>query len=176
MKAWSYKDDDGGISIYYAETPGQVKAQHQREYMREHMAKRQHKEEPKVEQHEEIAEQKPLEVDPQTNLVIEKESPIKRSLEIIKRDTENEIHRPPSPPPKNDIINHPNHYCYGGIETIDFIKAKLTPEEFRGFLKGTAIKYQSRAGHKDDEIQDLKKARWYQDRLISELENERKST
>ncbi len=39
---------------------------------------------------------------------------------------------------KKDNIN-PNHYTFGGIETIEYLKAKLTPEEFRGFLKGKCI-------------------------------------
>lgn len=67
---------------------------------------------------------------------------------------------------KSDNINHPDHYCYGGIETIEYIKAKLSPEEYRGYMKGSVIKYLSRAGHKDDVIQDLKKAQWYLNRLI----------
>jgi hypothetical protein len=32
-----------------------------------------------------------------------------------------------------DKIN-PDHYMTGGIETIDFIKAKLTEEQFKGYL------------------------------------------
>ena len=72
---------------------------------------------------------------------------------------------------KSDIINHPDHYCYGGIETIEYIKAKLSPEEYRGYMKGSVIKYLSRAGHKDDAIQDLKKAQWYLNRLIEEGAN-----
>ena len=43
--------------------------------------------------------------------------------------------------PKTDNVNHPAHYKVGGIETIDYIEAKLTPEEFRGYLKGNALKY-----------------------------------
>lgn len=68
----------------------------------------------------------------------------------------------------NDAIN-PSHYTVGGIETIDFMKAKSTHEEFCGHLRLTAIKYLSRAGHKDDAIQEYKKAQWYINRLIEEL-------
>ncbi|MFN9911697.1 MAG: DUF3310 domain-containing protein, partial [Pirellulaceae bacterium] len=39
-----------------------------------------------------------------------------------------------------DLVNHPPHYKAGGIETIDFIEAKLTREEFIGYLKGNALK------------------------------------
>jgi hypothetical protein len=67
--------------------------------------------------------------------------------------------------PKVDVVNHPPHYKVGGIEVIDFIKAKLTPEEFRGYLKGNVLKYTSRAGHKDDVTQDIDKMVWYATKL-----------
>jgi hypothetical protein len=69
-----------------------------------------------------------------------------------------------------DAVNHPAHYKIGGIETIDYMKAKSTPEEFKGHLRLTAIKYLSRTGYKDDALQDLKKAQWYLNRLIEECE------
>lgn len=71
-----------------------------------------------------------------------------------------------------DIVNSPDHYTSGGIETIEFIKAKLSKDQFHGYLKGNVIKYLSRAGKKDDEIQDLKKAQWYLTKLIEELQDE----
>lgn len=74
--------------------------------------------------------------------------------------------------PKVDMVNHPPHYTAGGIETIDYIKAKLTPEEFIGYLKGSVIKYTSRAGKKDDIVQDLEKAQWYMNRQIKALKGE----
>jgi len=64
-----------------------------------------------------------------------------------------------------DAVN-PDHYKIGGIETIDYLRAKLTPEEFAGYCRGNALKYISRAGHKDNADQDLAKARWYLDRLL----------
>jgi len=67
--------------------------------------------------------------------------------------------------PKEDMVNHPPHYKVGGIEVIDFIKAKLTPEEFRGYLKGNVLKYTSRVGHKDDAKQDIGKMVWYATKL-----------
>jgi hypothetical protein len=66
----------------------------------------------------------------------------------------------------SDMVNHPSHYTHGGIETIDYMEAKSTDEEFCGHLRLTAIKYLSRTGLKDDEIQDLEKAAWYLNRLI----------
>jgi len=68
-----------------------------------------------------------------------------------------------------DPINHPAHYTHGGIETIDFIQAKLTPEEFRGYLKGNILKYGSRIGHKDNDMQDAGKLAWYTNKLRTVL-------
>ena len=68
-------------------------------------------------------------------------------------------------PKQYDPIN-PTHYQIGGIETIDYIEAKLTPEEFKGYCKGNSIKYISRAGYKGKERDDYKKAAWYLDRLL----------
>jgi hypothetical protein len=69
---------------------------------------------------------------------------------------------------KKDSVNHPVHYTKGGIETIDFIQAKLTPDEFRGYLKGNIIKYTTRERFKGKK-EDCEKLAWYAKRL-SELE------
>jgi hypothetical protein len=66
----------------------------------------------------------------------------------------------------NDMVNHPPHYTYGGIETIEFLEAKSTPAEFAGYLRLNCLKYLSRAGHKEDAVQDYKKAAWYLNKLI----------
>lgn len=70
-----------------------------------------------------------------------------------------------------DKIN-PDHYKTGGIETIDFIKAKLTDEQFKGYLAGNVIKYLSRFEHKAGE-EDLQKAGWYLNRLLMSQEKRR---
>jgi hypothetical protein len=75
------------------------------------------------------------------------------------------------PGSSKDMVNSPSHYTQGGIETIDYIKAKLTPEEFKGYLKGNIIKYTSRAGLKDEVAQEFKKAQWYIQRMIDELDS-----
>jgi len=64
-----------------------------------------------------------------------------------------------------DAVNQPNHYTQGGIETIEVIKQKLTPEEFAGYCKGNVIKYVTREAHKGG-TEDLEKARKYLDFLI----------
>lgn len=74
-----------------------------------------------------------------------------------------------------DMVNSPPHYKVGGIETIDYMKAKSTPEEFKGHLRLTAIKYLSRTGYKGDALQDLKKAQWYLNRLVQECEEDSKT-
>ena len=43
-----------------------------------------------------------------------------------------------------DEVNNPPHYNNGTIETIDVIKASMSKEEFRGYLKGNIVKYISR--------------------------------
>lgn len=65
-----------------------------------------------------------------------------------------------------DMVNHPPHYTDGGIETIDYMKAKMPPEQFEGYLIGNVLKYVSRYGKKNG-VQDLEKARWYLDKAIS---------
>ena len=62
-----------------------------------------------------------------------------------------------------DMVNSPPHYTKGGIETIDFIQAKLSPEEYRGYLRGNLLKYASRMGAKGED--DAGKAAWYAKRL-----------
>lgn len=67
-----------------------------------------------------------------------------------------------------DPVNSPEHYTDGGIETIDFIQAKLDEEQFYGYCLGNAMKYLSRAGKKGDWREDLRKAVWYLNRAIGE--------
>ena len=64
-----------------------------------------------------------------------------------------------------DEVNHPAHYTQGGIECIAAIEAALTPEEFRGYCKGNAIKYLWRMNYKGGK-QSLEKAMWYMKRLL----------
>ena len=71
-----------------------------------------------------------------------------------------------------DMVNHPPHYTYGGMETIDIMEAKSTHEEFKGHLKLTAFKYLTRAGHKDSELQDAKKTQFYVNRWVKTIEKQ----
>lgn len=72
----------------------------------------------------------------------------------------------------NDMVNHPKHYMLAnGIESKDVVRATLTPEEYKGWCKGNALKYQFRAGKKDPaKIQeDYEKAVWFLNELITNL-------
>ena len=64
----------------------------------------------------------------------------------------------------SDPINSPAHYKIGGIETIDFIEAKNL-----GYNLGNVVKYITRADHKDNKMEDLRKAQWYLTREINSL-------
>jgi len=65
-----------------------------------------------------------------------------------------------------DAIN-PSHYKGNGIECIEYIKERLPNDAFLGYLNGNVIKYTHRWQEKNG-IEDLRKARWYLDRLIQE--------
>jgi hypothetical protein len=67
----------------------------------------------------------------------------------------------------HDAVNHPAHYTWlpGGLEVIDITK------NF-GFVRGNALKYLFRADFKGRTVEDLKKARWYIDYEIKQLEAE----
>lgn len=65
-----------------------------------------------------------------------------------------------------DVVNSPPHYKAGGIEAIEGIEASMAPEAYAGYLKGNIMKYLWRYERKGKPIEDLKKARWYLDRLI----------
>ena len=60
----------------------------------------------------------------------------------------------------HDPIHNPSHYTNGGIEFIDVLRAKLSSDEFRGFLKGNVLKYTLRAEHKDGAQDYAKGARY----------------
>lgn len=65
-----------------------------------------------------------------------------------------------------DAVNSPAHYNSGGIEAITAIEASMDPGAYAGYLKGNIMKYMWRYEKKEKPIEDLKKARWYLDRLI----------
>lgn len=67
-----------------------------------------------------------------------------------------------------DMVNSPPHYKSGGVETIDFIEAKQL-----GYHLGNVVKYISRAGIKShNPLEDIRKAKWYLDRHLEQLEKD----
>ena len=69
-----------------------------------------------------------------------------------------------------DMVNHPSHYTQGGIECIDALKAATVSKTgIEAVCTANVIKYLWRYEEKNG-IEDVKKARWYIDRLIKELE------
>ena len=73
---------------------------------------------------------------------------------------------------RNDPVNQPGHYTQGNIECIDAIDAAIGNHDdpCGAFLTGQVIKYMWRWPFKAKPLEDLKKARWYLDRLILRLE------
>lgn len=73
--------------------------------------------------------------------------------------------------PDGDMVNHPSHYTQGGIECIDALKAATVSKTgIEAVCTANAIKYLWRYEEKNG-VEDVKKARWYIDRLIKELDN-----
>ena len=67
---------------------------------------------------------------------------------------------------RREAVNHPPHYNQGTIEVIDAIE-----DWGLDFNAGNVVKYVSRHQYKAEPLEDLKKARWYLDRIIEGFEN-----
>ena len=66
---------------------------------------------------------------------------------------------------KPDAVNKPPHYRVGEVEAIDYINQQLGGEGIRHYLEGNILKYMHRWRFKNG-VEDLRKARWYLDKLI----------
>lgn len=92
--------------------------------------------------------------------------PMPNGIPVIKADKESmdDI-------PKNDMVNHPPHYqSESGLEVIDVIEAFTADlKGSEAVCTGNVIKYTLRWKHKNG-LEDLKKARWYLNRLIDYVE------
>jgi len=73
-----------------------------------------------------------------------------------------------------DRVNSPSHYTRGSQEVIVTIEEAIedAPSVGYGMLQGQALKYLLRVWLKDNPLEDLKKCRWYLDRLIKKLGDE----
>lgn len=72
---------------------------------------------------------------------------------------------------KPDPVNRPAHYTSGGIECIDAMQAAFGEDAVKDFCLCNAFKYLWRHRQKNG-VEDLKKCRWYLNRLIREMEVE----
>ena len=74
----------------------------------------------------------------------------------------------------SDDINFPTHYHKGGIDVIGFAERQFSVEERRGFYRISALKYITRFQDKGAPVKDLKKAKFFIDKLIEleEMEDE----
>lgn len=68
-----------------------------------------------------------------------------------------------------DPVNKPMHYALSGIECIEYIKERLTPEEFKGYCHGNLIKYQHRHNYKGKPVEDMEKARYYLEKMLETM-------
>lgn len=105
--------------------------------------------------------------------VLEDDSPtialiIAKRSEDVKRDIR-EVVEKCGEDVKPDPVNRPAHYTSGGIECIDAMQAAFGDEVVNDFCLCNAFKYLWRHRNKNG-VEDLKKARWYLNRLISEME------
>ena len=66
-----------------------------------------------------------------------------------------------------DTVNNPSHYNTGNIECIEAIEESMTPEAYRGYLKGNCMKYLWRYDYKGKPVEDLEKAQWYLAKLLN---------
>lgn len=71
-----------------------------------------------------------------------------------------------------DMVDKPAHYTQGKAEAIDVIEdaIKDAPSTNTAFNQGQVLKYLLRLWHKGDSAQDARKARWYLNRLIEQLD------
>ena len=72
---------------------------------------------------------------------------------------------------KEDRVNSPSHYRAGSQEAIDIIEDAIrhAPGSVEGMLQAQVLKYILRLWHKDNTLEDARKANWYLERLISKL-------
>jgi len=73
-----------------------------------------------------------------------------------------------------DMVTAPRHYNTGNIECIDAIEESMSSVAFKGYLKGNCMKYLWRYDYKGKQVEDLKKAGWYLNKLTEMVIKENK--
>lgn len=75
---------------------------------------------------------------------------------------------------EEDVVNHPNHYTQGRVECIDALEsATINKRGIEAVCTANIIKYLWRYESKNG-LEDVKKAQWYLQKLIQELEKQQK--
>ena len=97
----------------------------------------------------------------------------KKQIELIQSQLQQEIKKSKQ---SVERINPPSHYAPNGLGTdvIGFLESQFSYEAYKGFMIGNIIKYATRTGRKDEEINELKKIVDYADRIISFLGRDNK--
>ena len=72
------------------------------------------------------------------------------------------------------MVNQPPHYNTGNVECIVAIEESMTPDAFKGYLKGNVLKYMWRYEYKNG-TQDLEKAQWYLNKLVETCKKDKTS-
>ena len=88
-------------------------------------------------------------------------------LSVEGMNNRGEYIRTPTKEVEKETVDHPQHYNQG-IEVIDFIDSWDLD-----FTTGNIVKYVARHKYKDSSLEDLKKAKWYLDRLIKKYEDKK---
>ena len=72
------------------------------------------------------------------------------------------------------MVNSPPHYNTGNVECTVAIEESMTPDAFKGYLKGNVLKYMWRYEYKNG-TQDLEKAQWYLNKLVETCKKDKTS-
>lgn len=75
-----------------------------------------------------------------------------------------------------DMVNHPPHYNQGKYETIDIIEDALGEQGIILYCQGNALKYILRMWHKNNPVEDVKKAVWYLNKIIEVSEKQKRES
>ena len=75
---------------------------------------------------------------------------------------------------EEDVVAKPYHYNTGNIECIEAIEESMSEFAFKGYLKGNCMKYLWRYDYKGKQVEDLKKAGWYLNKLTKMVVEENK--
>ncbi len=73
---------------------------------------------------------------------------------------------------KLNMVENPPHYNHAGIECIEAIEESMSSVAFKGYLKGNCMKYLWRYDYKGKQVEDLKKAGWYLNKLTKMVAEE----